>query len=130
MPRKREPTIAEVIEGQDQADDNVRDDDALAMDIHRSAIHFASGSAVELLSDQLLDQRARDRALHQQLAEGLALHQERPRDDEPIEIWRAREIARIKAEARASQIDRVQPGGRYFDGGRLVDAEGQPIEDV
>lgn len=46
----------------------------------------------------------------------------------PLEIWRARENARIKAEAAAKRIDETVPGGRYYEGGKWVNCDGKEIE--
>lgn len=48
---------------------------------------------------------------------------------EPVEHWRAREIAKIKDAARQSRLDTTVPGGRYFENGRWVDASGNPLDE-
>lgn len=47
----------------------------------------------------------------------------------PTPQEQSRAIAESNAEAEQKQLDETVPGGRYMLNGRLVNSEGEPIED-
>lgn len=82
-------------------------------------------------ADAMLAMKERDDQANASAEEALASHDERQEGVQtqvPVEIWRARENARIKAEASARHIDETVPGGRYFENGRWVNCDGVEIK--
>lgn len=81
-------------------------------------------------ADAMVGMSERDAELKAQAEQDLAAFESASEPSNvqvPLEIWRARENARIKAEAAAKRIDETVPGGRYYEGGKWVNCDGVEI---
>ena len=109
------------------ADDDPKLKDAIA----RSDAEIVRGNPDARLytANAIADMTARDAEQKESAKANLDLHTAEPANVQvPLEIWRARENARIKAEATEKQLDETVPGGRFYENGRWVNCDGRPID--
>lgn len=111
------------------------DDPQMQAAIERSDKETARGHLIAKMqnADRIIEKTEEDKEAKKQAEESLKSFEGRRELEEgkvqiPYELYRATENARIKAEAEAKQLDETVPGGRYYEGGRWVNCNGEPVE--
>jgi hypothetical protein len=109
--------------------------DAEAVRLQQSQIRVGSGVGRLAAAQALVETRARERAQAEQAeADREAIEKANPLPEReitmlPPDLYRARERARVLAEANALGTNRSRPGGRFKVNGVWVNANGDKLED-
>lgn len=111
------------------------DPNADAVRVQNEQIKVGSMMGRHLAAAQLMDTRAAEEARAEQAEENKRITDEANPVPEreytmiPPDVYRAREQARVMAEAKTLGTNKIQPGGRFKVGDQFVDANGNVLED-